>query len=248
MINCKKTRILPYVPLRTMGGELSFARFWRKPTPKECALCLSAGARLLAPFRGRSLYEGQRRKYREMSFLEKWWVEANIICPFNTFAKMKKLCPQVSQYPIDKYLRYMRGVAKKLNSLAHKVRKTKESRYWESCYCLTLHDYWHISLGPFKEATSLFWCAQRNCLIKTSRIVYTDCVGGFILYRVTLYAFFMLVYEGVIREHGDMKNQRGVWEMSTSHMPMYIKWSTTLLHNCYLAGGGDPKLPQIMSK
>ena len=73
-------------------------------------------------------------------------------------------------------------------------------------------------------------------------------MGGFIIYRVHCAHFFMLVYEGVIREHGDMKNQRGVWEMSTSHMPMYIKWSTTLLHNYYLAGGGDPKLPQIMSK
>ena len=177
MISCKKTRILPYVPLRTMGGELSFARFWRKPTPKECALCLSAGARLLAPFRGRSLYEGQRRKYREMSFLEKWWVEANIICPFNTFAKMKKLCPpQVPQYLIDKYLRYKKGGSEK-TQLA-RAQSAQNERVSVLRIMLLPDVAWLLTYFPWafqRSYKSLLMCAKELFNKDKSHSLYWLC-------------------------------------------------------------------------
>ena len=109
LINCKKqNKNTSVCASQDYGWRTKFCAILTQANSQRVRSLFECGP-AFAPFRGRSLYEGQCRKYREMSFLEKWWVEANIICPFNTFAKMKKLCPpQVPQYLIDKYLRYKR--------------------------------------------------------------------------------------------------------------------------------------------
>ena len=48
-------------------------------------------------------------------------------------------------------------------------------------------------------------------------------MGGFIIYRVHCAHFFMLVYEGVIREHGDTyeKPEGGLGNVHITHAYVY---------------------------